>query len=59
MAPSVSSAALRVLPEREIAVCVLTNGANGRTLHDRLLAEVLVEVAGVEMPSLPAPTPRV
>ena len=50
-------AALRVLPERGIAVCVLTNGANGGTLNDRLLAEVLRDVAGVEVPSPPAPDP--
>jgi CubicO group peptidase (beta-lactamase class C family) len=48
-------AALRVLPERGIALCVLTNGDNGGTLNDRVLAEVLGEVAGVEMPSPPAP----
>ena len=51
-------AALRVLPERGIAVCVLTNGDNGGTLNDRLLAEVLLEVADVEMPALPVPDPE-
>ena len=37
---------------------MLTNGENGRTLNDRLLAEVLLEVAGVEMPALPVPDPE-
>ena len=50
-------AALRVLPERGIAVCLLTNGDNGGTLIDRLLPEVLLDVAGVEMPPPPAPDP--
>jgi CubicO group peptidase (beta-lactamase class C family) len=50
-------AALRVLPERGVAVCVLSNGDNGDAVVYPLIREVLREVAGVETPALPEPDP--
>ncbi|MFI6890099.1 serine hydrolase domain-containing protein [Streptosporangium canum] len=51
------SAFLRLLPERDIAVALLTNGGEGVLLHHRLLGHVLRELAGIELPALPVPSP--
>ncbi|WP_156056501.1 hypothetical protein [Streptosporangium roseum] len=51
------SAFLRLLPERDIAVALLTNGGQGVPLHHQLLGHVLRELAGVELPALPVPSP--
>ena len=52
------SAALRVLPERGIAVCVLTNGDNGGTLDDRLLAGGAARGRGRRDAGAAGPGPR-
>ena len=49
------AAALRVLPERGVAVCVLTNGDNGDAVLNPLVREVLRDVAGVDVPAVPEP----
>jgi hypothetical protein len=51
-------AALRVLPERGVVVCVLSNGDNGDAVVYPLVSEVLREVAEVEVPAVPEPDPR-
>lgn len=48
-------ARLRVVPERDLAVCVLTNAANGDAPAEQLIAEVLDEVGGIAMAPSPAP----
>ena len=49
------SARLRVVPERDLAVCVLTNSANGDALGDRMVAEVFQDEAGIVVPPAPSP----
>jgi CubicO group peptidase (beta-lactamase class C family) len=53
------SAFLRVLPERGLAVTLLTNGGHTRDLYEELFAEIFAEVAGVTMtrPLTPPETP--
>jgi CubicO group peptidase (beta-lactamase class C family) len=51
-------AALRVLPELGVAVCVLSNGDNGDALVYPLVREVLREVTGVQTPAVSEPDPR-
>nr|WP_246400476.1 serine hydrolase [Jiangella mangrovi] len=43
------SAFLRVLPEQNVAVTMLTNGGHTRDLYETLIREIFAEVAGVEM----------
>ncbi|MCX3058186.1 serine hydrolase [Streptomyces beihaiensis] len=45
------SAFLRLLPDRDLAVTLLTNGGNARDLHLELFAEIFAELAGVDMPA--------
>jgi hypothetical protein len=40
---------LRVLPEQNVAVAMLTNGGHARDLYESLVREVFRELAGVEM----------
>ena len=54
-APGVS-AALRLVPEREVAVAVLTNGGAGGELIDDLVDPLLEELAGIA-PDRPEPSP--
>ncbi|HWC24420.1 MAG TPA: serine hydrolase [Flexivirga sp.] len=49
------SAFLRVLPEQNLAVALLTNGGNTRDLYQDLYREIFAEVAGVEMQQPLAP----
>ncbi|WP_329080810.1 serine hydrolase domain-containing protein [Streptosporangium sp. NBC_01469] len=51
------SAFLRLLPERDIAVALLTNGGQGVPLHHKLFGHVLRELAGIGLPALPVPSP--
>ncbi|MBM2614982.1 serine hydrolase [Actinoplanes sp. LDG1-06] len=44
------SAFLRILPEQDLAVTLLTNGEGARDLYQDLFAEIFAEVAGVTMP---------
>ena len=52
-------AKLRLLPDRDVAVCLLTNSANGDALAEQLLPEVFAELVGVSVPELPVPDPTV
>jgi CubicO group peptidase (beta-lactamase class C family) len=56
------SAFLRVLPEHDLAVGLLTNGGRTRDLYESLVRAVVRELTGVEMPrplEPPDPPPRV
>ncbi|MBM2614985.1 beta-lactamase family protein [Actinoplanes sp. LDG1-06] len=44
------AAFLRILPERGIAVALLTNGGNGAKLYEELYREIFDELAGVPVP---------
>ncbi|MEV4701898.1 serine hydrolase domain-containing protein [Actinoplanes sp. NPDC049316] len=44
------AAFLRLLPERGLAVALLTNGGNGRKLYEDLYREIFDELAGVTLP---------
>ncbi|NRQ38278.1 beta-lactamase family protein [Nonomuraea sp. NN258] len=48
------AALLRVVPERDVAIALLTNGGDFHGLH-ALVAELLDELAGVRVPELPVP----
>ena len=48
-------AAIEVLPDRELAVVVLTNAPGGRTLAVTLAAELLVQLADLQPASPPEP----
>jgi CubicO group peptidase (beta-lactamase class C family) len=52
-------AKLRLLPDHGVALCLLTNSANGDALAERLLPEVFPELVGVTVPELPLPDPAV
>lgn len=43
------AAFLRILPEQDMAVTLLTNGGHTRDLHETLVREVFRDLAGVEM----------
>ncbi|WP_251020355.1 serine hydrolase [Streptomyces sp. ISL-98] len=49
------SAFLRVLPDAELAVCLLTNGGDTMGLYEDLFREIFAELAGVTMPTPIAP----
>ena len=51
------SAFLRLLPSRDVAVALLTNGGNTRDLFEDLYREIFTAVAGVEMPRALKPPP--
>ncbi|HVU72040.1 MAG TPA: serine hydrolase domain-containing protein [Mycobacteriales bacterium] len=51
------NAYLRLLPESELAVALLTNGGGHATLADELITEVLRDLAGVTPPAKPRPAP--
>ena len=50
---------LRIVPDAGVAICLLANGGHTRDLFMDLFAEILGEIAGVEMPARlePAATP--
>ncbi len=52
------SAFLRMDPASGVAVCLLTNAADSRSVYQRLIAEVLAEYAGIAMPAEPEPAAR-
>ena len=52
------SAFLRVLPEHDLAVGLLTNGGHTRDLYESLVREVVRELAGLEMTTPLAPPPQ-
>jgi CubicO group peptidase (beta-lactamase class C family) len=49
------AAMLRIVPGRDVAVALLTNGGNPIALYSEIFQHVLRELAGVEMPPLPTP----
>jgi hypothetical protein len=49
------SAFLRIVPDRDVAVCLLTNGGHPAELFRSLYDEILGELAGVRLPSRPEP----
>ncbi|GAB2601648.1 serine hydrolase [Paractinoplanes abujensis] len=54
------SAFLRLLPDQDLAVTLLTNGEGARDLYQDLFGEIFAEVAGVTMPRpLTPPSPPV
>jgi CubicO group peptidase (beta-lactamase class C family) len=52
------SAYLRLVPARDLAVVVLTNGGPSRRVYDDLAGRVLRELGGVVTPHAPAPAPH-
>ena len=49
------SAFLRTLPEKGVAVTVLTNGGDAFSLYRDIVSHVLAELGDLELPALPAP----
>jgi dipeptidyl aminopeptidase/acylaminoacyl peptidase/CubicO group peptidase (beta-lactamase class C family) len=49
------SAFLRILPERGVAIALLTNGGNAHDLYEDLYRELLGDLAGVHVPDRPEP----
>lgn len=49
------SSFLRLLPDKNLAVGLLTNGGDTRALFEDLFRELFDELAGVRMPTLPEP----
>ncbi|MFV5997314.1 serine hydrolase domain-containing protein [Streptomyces sp. NPDC056231] len=52
------SAFLRVVPERNVAVALLTNGGQPLHVYQQVLGKLLDELASVKLPSLPEPNPE-
>jgi CubicO group peptidase (beta-lactamase class C family) len=50
---------LRILPEHDVAVALLTNGGSPLELYRDVFNAVLGEVAGISLPPLPEPHPDV
>ncbi|ADB33927.1 beta-lactamase [Kribbella flavida DSM 17836] len=46
---------LRIVPEQELSVALLTNGGNLIGLYEQVVGHVLRELAGIAMPPLPTP----
>jgi hypothetical protein len=49
------SAFLRIVPERGVAIALLTNGGNPIALYLEIYRHLLAELAGVDLPALPTP----
>jgi len=47
---------LRIVPERKLAVALLTNGGNNAALYRHVYNAVLGELAGIQLPALLEPT---
>jgi CubicO group peptidase (beta-lactamase class C family) len=47
------AAFLRVVPDRGVAIALLTNGGNPIALYTEIFGHLLRELAGIEMPALP------
>lgn len=52
------AAFLRLLPEQNLAVTLLTNGGAAKDLYRDLFGEIFAELAGVAMPRAPRPPAR-
>ncbi|MEU5401262.1 serine hydrolase [Streptomyces sp. NPDC005963] len=51
------SAFLRVVPERGVAVAIVTNGGRSRQVYAEVAGRVLGELGGVGLPAPPVPSP--
>jgi CubicO group peptidase (beta-lactamase class C family) len=49
------SAFMRILPEKGVAVALLTNGGDTFSLYREIVSHVLAELGDLELPALPAP----
>ncbi|MFF5232450.1 serine hydrolase domain-containing protein [Dactylosporangium sp. NPDC000521] len=49
------AAMLRLVPGRDVAVALVSNGGNPFALYTEIFTRILRDLAGVEMPPLPAP----
>lgn len=49
---------LRVIPERDLAIILLTNGGDANSLYEDFIGALLSELADIRLPQLPAPDPR-
>ncbi|MEO3927762.1 serine hydrolase domain-containing protein [Micromonosporaceae bacterium B7E4] len=49
------AAFLRVVPDRNVALVLLTNGGNPIALYTEVYGHALRELAGIDMPTLPTP----
>jgi CubicO group peptidase (beta-lactamase class C family) len=49
------SAFLRVVPQRDVAIALLTNGGNPIAVYTEIFGDLLRELAGVELPTPPTP----
>lgn len=49
------SATLRVVPELDLAVCLLTNSEHADAIHHAVVPTVVQELTGIQTPPLPAP----
>jgi CubicO group peptidase (beta-lactamase class C family) len=49
------AAFMRAVPDKGVAIALLTNGGNGIALYTEIFGHVLRELAGVEMPAMPTP----
>jgi dipeptidyl aminopeptidase/acylaminoacyl peptidase/CubicO group peptidase (beta-lactamase class C family) len=47
------SAFLRIAPDANLAITLLTNGGNAGALHRELVGELMAELADIDMPKLP------
>ena len=52
------SAFLRILPERDVAVALLTNGEGTVRLYQDVVGHILAELAGIELPPFARPAGR-
>jgi CubicO group peptidase (beta-lactamase class C family) len=48
---------LRIVPERNVAVALCTNGGNAFAVYEQIYRHVLNELAGVDVPGFPRPGP--
>ncbi|MBA3652621.1 MAG: beta-lactamase family protein [Actinobacteria bacterium] len=46
---------LRLVPDRKLAVGLLTNGSGGMAVYEKLFAEIFTELAGITIPAKPVP----
>ncbi|GAB3568932.1 serine hydrolase domain-containing protein [Amycolatopsis endophytica] len=49
------AAFLRIVPDRDVAIALLTNGGDPIGLHTEVYGHLLRELAGIELPPLPVP----
>lgn len=51
------NARLRLLPDSDTALAMLTNGGPRESLHPKVFNEILIDIGTVTIPDLPAPDP--